>query len=61
VWHIIEGELELVLGDSTMVVRAGQAVVVPPDVEHSASASRPCRAIVVDHPARTHVGSVDIR
>jgi quercetin dioxygenase-like cupin family protein len=60
VWHIVDGELEMVLGDVTRVVRAGQAVVVPPNVEHAATASRACRAIVVDHPCRTHVGSVEI-
>ncbi|MGI8903358.1 MAG: cupin domain-containing protein [Solirubrobacteraceae bacterium] len=58
VWHIIEGELEMVLGDTTRIVHAGEAVVVPAEAEHSARTSGYCRAIVVDFPAREAVGSV---
>ena len=61
VWHIIEGELEMSIGDAVMVVRAGQAAVVPAGVEHSARANGPCRAIVVEHPLRQFVGGIDIR
>lgn len=61
VWHIIEGELELVIGDAERVVRAGQAAVVPAGVEHSARTSGPCRAIIVDYPLRDSVGGIDIR
>ncbi len=61
VWHIIEGELEMVLGDTTRIVPAGEAVVVPADVEHSARTSGSCRAIVVDFPAREAVGNVSTR
>ncbi len=61
VWNIIEGELEMVVGDATRIVRGGDAVVIPADVEHAASPRGRCRAIVVDHPVRDMVGGVDIR
>jgi mannose-6-phosphate isomerase-like protein (cupin superfamily) len=61
VWHIIEGALEVVVGDAARVVRAGQAAVVPAGVEHSARAAGPCRAIVVEYPLREFVGGIDIR
>jgi len=61
VWHVVEGELEMVLDGVARVLRAGEAAVVPPGVEHSARARGPCRAIVVDHPTRDSVGGVDIR
>jgi quercetin dioxygenase-like cupin family protein len=49
-----------VVGDDKRVVHAGEAVVVPAGVEHSASASQRCHAIVVDFPVRAEVGGVDI-
>jgi mannose-6-phosphate isomerase-like protein (cupin superfamily) len=61
VWNVIEGELEMVVGDATSIVRAGDAAVVPAHVEHSASALQRCRAIVVDHPIREQVGGIDLR
>jgi mannose-6-phosphate isomerase-like protein (cupin superfamily) len=61
VWHVLDGEVEMVVGDDRRVVHAGEAVVVPAGVEHSASASQRCHAIVVDFPARAEVGGVDIR
>lgn len=61
VWHVLDGELEMVLGDATTILRAGQVAIVPGDVPHSAGARTPCRAIVVDHPTRDRVGGVDIR
>jgi quercetin dioxygenase-like cupin family protein len=61
VWHVIEGELEVTLADEVRVLHAGQAAVIPPNVEHSARAVIACRAIVADHPLRESVGGVDIR
>lgn len=61
VWHVIEGELELVVDGVTSVVRAGDAAVVPADVAHSARADGRCRAIVVDYPTRESVGGVSTR
>jgi quercetin dioxygenase-like cupin family protein len=61
VWHIIEGDVEMTLGDATRVLHAGDAVVVPSDVEHSASAVTAFRAIVVDFPLRDSVAGVSTR
>ena len=61
VWHVVDGELEMALGDATRVVRAGEAAVVPAGTEHALSALGPCRAIVVDHPVREEVGGVSTR
>jgi mannose-6-phosphate isomerase-like protein (cupin superfamily) len=61
VWNVIEGDLEIVVGDTASVVRAGEAAVVPADVEHSAGAITRCRAIVVDYPVRERVAGVDTR
>ncbi|MBO0704500.1 MAG: cupin domain-containing protein [Candidatus Dormibacteraeota bacterium] len=60
VWHIIEGELTVTLDGAERTLRAGEAVVVPADVKHSANAVGPCRAIVVDYPVRTEVGGIDV-
>jgi|SRR6266511_3221945 len=60
VWHIIEGELDLTLGEETRCVRAGYAVVLPAGTTHAVAAKRWCRAIVVGHPARHEVGGVKI-
>jgi quercetin dioxygenase-like cupin family protein len=59
VWHVIEGQLDMVVGDTERTVRAGEAAVVPADVAHSASARGRCRAIVVDFPRRAQVGGID--
>ncbi len=61
VWHVIHGEVEMVVGDETRVVHAGEAAVVPSGVEHSASARQRSGAIVVDFPVRTEIGGVDVR
>ena len=60
VWHVISGEIEMVVAHDKGVVRAGEAVVVPAGVEHSARARERCHAIVVDFPLRAEVGGVDI-
>jgi mannose-6-phosphate isomerase-like protein (cupin superfamily) len=61
VWHVIEGEVEFVLGDETRIVGAGAAVVVPSEVDHSARAISRFRAIVVDHPVRETVAGISTR
>ena len=35
VWHIIEGEVDLTLGEETRRVRAGYAVVIPAGTTHA--------------------------
>ncbi len=61
VWNVVEGALELTIGDATKVIRAGQAAIVPAMERHSARATEPTRAIIVDHPVRTSVAGIDLR
>jgi quercetin dioxygenase-like cupin family protein len=61
VWNVVDGALELTIGDETHLLTAGQAAVVPPDVEHAVRAAQPSRVIVVDCPRRDQVGGIDIR
>lgn len=53
VWHILDGELELALGDAAPV-RAGPGMVaiIPAETPHRVVALTDGRAIVVDHPLR---------
>src|SRR5262245_849843 len=58
VWNVVEGEIALTVGGVEHVVRAGCAVVVPPDVPHAARPLGPCRAIVTDWPVRRSLPGV---
>jgi quercetin dioxygenase-like cupin family protein len=60
VWHIIEGDVDLTVGDETWRVGAGNAVVVPPETTHAVSVANYCRAIVVDYPVRHDVAGIKI-
>jgi len=60
VWHIIDGEAELTLGEETRCVRAGAAVVIPAGTKHMVGVKKGCRAIVVDYPVRHEVGGLKI-
>ena len=61
VWNIIEGDVEFTLGEETRVARTGDAVVVPSDVAHAATAISNFRAIIVDYPIRDAVAGVQTR
>lgn len=60
VWHIIEGDVALTLGDEMRTVTAGNAVVVPPGTTHAVSVANHCRAIVVDYPVRREVAGLNV-
>ncbi len=60
VWHVIDGSIDLTLDNQLQTVRAGNALVVPPNTLHSATARERCRVIVVDHPARHEVAGLQI-
>jgi len=60
VWHIIEGEVDLTLGEETRCVRAGHAVVVPAGTAHAVAVNKGCRVIVVDYPVRHEVAGIEI-
>jgi len=61
IWIVVEGDLEVSIGDETAVVHAGDAAVVPSEVPHSARAVTACRVVVVDYPLRESVGGVPTR
>ena len=56
VWHIIEGELEISIGDETRRVGPGSVGSVPSNTEHELKAITAGRAIVVDYPLRAMPG-----
>jgi quercetin dioxygenase-like cupin family protein len=59
-WHdeeqisfVLEGELEFEVGGETRILRPGEAVVIPPNVPHSARTGEgPCLEVDVFHPPR---------
>jgi quercetin dioxygenase-like cupin family protein len=61
VWHVIEGDLEVTIGDETRVAGPGCVALVPPNTSHSVRALSDGRAIVVDHPLRDAIGGVETR
>jgi len=52
VTNVISGELEMTVGGETKVCKAGDVVVIPSDIPHSARALTDCRLIDVFQPAR---------
>jgi quercetin dioxygenase-like cupin family protein len=53
VLYVLEGELEVDLGDETRMLRPGQAAVIPPHVPHAARTHElPCYQLDVFHPPR---------
>ncbi|HEV7704121.1 MAG TPA: cupin domain-containing protein [Gemmatimonadaceae bacterium] len=61
VWHIIDGTLEITLGDDTHVVGAGSAAIVPSNTRHAIRAITNARVIIASHPVRERVGGHHIR
>jgi quercetin dioxygenase-like cupin family protein len=60
VWHVLDGELEVVVEGVRSVAHAGCVVVVPAESEHVARAVTDCRVIVVDAPRRDTFRDVEI-
>jgi quercetin dioxygenase-like cupin family protein len=52
IWEVIEGELEITIGDITKRVGPGCAGVIPPETSHFVKAVSNGKAIVVDYPIR---------
>jgi len=50
--HVLEGKLELTVGGETQVAEAGQIVVIPSNIKHSAIALSACKVIDVFNPVR---------
>jgi quercetin dioxygenase-like cupin family protein len=58
VWHVIDGELEVSIGEDTRVVGPGCVAMVPANAQHSIRVRSAGRVIVVDHPVRASIGGV---
>jgi quercetin dioxygenase-like cupin family protein len=56
VWQIIEGEVEMTVGEVTRAVGPGWVGIVPPGTPHALRALTSGKAIVVDHPLREGFG-----
>ena len=52
VTNVVRGELEMTVDGETRVCKAGDVVVIPSEVPHSARALSDCRVIDVFQPAR---------
>ena len=52
VWLVIEGELEVTVGDETRTAGPGGVAVIPPDVTHSVRALTAGVAVVTNYPVR---------
>jgi len=50
--HIVEGELEMIIGDEKFLFTPGSYYVIPGNVPHSAFALTDCRVIDFFSPAR---------
>ncbi|HMX39988.1 MAG TPA: cupin domain-containing protein [Saprospiraceae bacterium] len=49
---LLEGRFEMVVGGVSMVLEAGQTVIIPSQVPHSGKALTACRILDVFHPVR---------
>jgi len=52
VTNILSGELEMTVGGKTHVCKAGEVIVIPSNVPHSARALTDCHLVDVFQPAR---------
>lgn len=52
VWHVIEGELEIVFGGETHLAGPGVVAIIPPHTLHEVKAFTAGKAIVADFPLR---------
>jgi quercetin dioxygenase-like cupin family protein len=52
VWQVIEGQLEVSVGDETRVAGPGMVAIVPANTRHSVRALTAGKAIVTDWPLR---------
>ena len=50
--NVLEGELEITVGDVTHRLTPGQVLIIPPEVPHVGRAITPCRVLDVFSPSR---------
>jgi quercetin dioxygenase-like cupin family protein len=51
--HIIEGELEMTVGNETTILKPGMTATIPSNVAHSGRAVSDCKVIDIFNPPRT--------
>ena len=56
VWHVIDGELEITIGETRHHAGPGMVAIVPPNTRHAVVALSAGRAIVADSPRRDDFG-----
>ena len=61
VFYVIDGELEVRIGEQVALVRGGDVAIVPSQTEHAVRATTACRLLVVDYPLRESVGGISTR
>lgn len=57
--NVIEGRLQLTIGNDTKVLEAGMAGIIPTNVPHTAKALTPCKVIDVFFPVREDYAKAD--
>ena len=50
--HVVEGEIEMVIGNETIILKAGSVHVIPSNMPHSAYALTDCKVIDAFTPVR---------
>jgi unsaturated pyranuronate lyase len=56
VWHVIEGQLEITIGEEQYRAGPGMVAIAPPHTHHSVKALTCERAIIADFPMRSDFG-----
>jgi quercetin dioxygenase-like cupin family protein len=56
VWHVLEGELQITIGDETHIAGPGVVAIIPPHTSHAVKALTAGKAIVADFPVRADFG-----
>jgi quercetin dioxygenase-like cupin family protein len=56
VWHVIEGRLEMTIGEERYIAGPGMVAIVPPNTRHSVKALDAGKAIVADFLTRHDFG-----
>ena len=56
VWHVLDGRLQVTIGEETATAGPGMVAVVPANARHAVIALTDGRAIVADHPTRPGFG-----
>jgi len=58
VWHVVDGEVVLIIDGVEHRVAAGAAAVIPPHTPHAVRVTGASRVVVADHPRREQLPGV---